>query len=130
MGTFFQRTEYLGEQVGTGFITAKCVVDQPYAQDQHETLSYVHTEGRARYLGDPLLENVTDLLEIIAIGAITRDGSEIKEAMIECAELMSMFVFVNAPVDTTALKTSGHPIVEDNGLPIYDRAPISPRERR
>jgi hypothetical protein len=90
MGTFLARIDHLSEEVGSGQLVARCEVDQPYAQDQHENL---------------------------------------KGAMIDIAEEMSGYVATYAPVLTGALRTSGHPEVTDNGMKIYDRPPISARER-
>jgi hypothetical protein len=129
MGTFFARIDHLSEEVGSGQLVAQCTVDQPYAQDQHENLTYNHRAGQARYLGGPLLTNVGELVEKLASRAITHTGSDLKGAMIEIAEEMSGYVATYAPLDTGALRTSGHPEVTDNGMKIYDRPPISPRER-
>ena len=129
MGTFLVRIDHLSESVGTGSLSAKCTVDQPYAQDQHENLTYRHRVGRARYLGGPLLENQAGLMEKLALKAITPTGSDLHSAMIDIAEEMAAWVQENAPLLTGALKTSGHPEVYDNGSKIYDRPPISARER-
>lgn len=129
MGTFFARIDHLSEEVGTGILKARCVVDQPYAQRQHENLTYRHRTGRARYLGGPLLENQSQLVLRLALRAITPLGSDLKGAMVEIAERMAGFVAENAPLLTGALRGSGHPQVYDNGSQIYDRPPISARER-
>jgi hypothetical protein len=128
MGTFIQRMDHLSEEVGTGSLVARCKVNQPYAQDQHETLHYRHNDGRARYLGGPLFENQADLMDIIGRHAITPLGSDIQQGMIEVAEMMARYVLTNAPKLSGRLSTSGHPTVTDNGMLIYDRPPISPRE--
>jgi len=129
MGTFLARIDHLSEEVGTGILTARCEVDQPYAQDQHENLTYRHRIGQARYLGGPLLANAASLVEKLSSRAITPQGSDLKGAMIDIAEEMSGYVATYAPVLTGALRTSGHPEVTDNGMKIYDRPPISARER-
>ena len=129
MGTFDERVAHLGREVGVGHIVAKCQVNQPYAQDQHETITYRHTNGRARYLGGPLFENAIRLVEELSDKVLTPTGSDVKGGMIDVAEWMAQQVAINAPKETGRLSESAHPSVHDNGLVIYDRPPIAPRER-
>lgn len=128
---FIERTLYLQSQVGHGDITAGCTVDQPYAQDQHETMHYKHPRGgRARYLGGPLLENNFENMEYIARHVITPTGSDLEDAMIEIAETMAYdYVGEEAPVLTTALRRSGSPWVRNNGVETFYRPPAAARER-
>ena len=128
-GSFDERMEYLGDQVGRGEITAGCIVNQPYAQDQHETLHYRHRAGRARFLGGPLIENVVDTMQYIARHVITPEGSDLEDAMIEVADTMAYdYVAEQAPIDTARLRTSGSPWVTENGVEVYRVAPFSPRD--
>lgn len=128
--TFGPRTRYLEEQVGDGFITAGCVVDQPYAQNQHETESFNHTVGRSHYLGGPLMENAMTLVGRIARAAVTETGSRLKQEMQDIADDMNDYVVQNAPRDPDAgdvLAKSGSPYVDDNGARIYYRPPQAGR---
>lgn len=129
MGTFDERIAHLDREVGVGTIVAKCEVDQPYAQIQHQNVNYRHNDGRAFYLGGPLFESSLSLVQGLSSRAITPTGSDIRAGMIDVAEWMAEQVFLNAPKDTGRLSESGHPTVRDNGLVIYDRPPIAPRER-
>ena len=127
--TFFRRIDHLSEAVGTGSIKAGCTVNQPYAQNQHQSLHFQHPHGgRSLYLGGPLMENAFVLLADLAREIITPTGSNIDRGMIDVAETMARYVLENAPVETGQLRTSGNPWVEDNGVRIYDRPSISPRE--
>lgn len=129
-GSFDERIEFLSDQVGTGYITAGCIVDQPYAQNQHENLSFDHTVGRARYLGDPLMENAFNFVDGVARAAITETGSRIKDEMRDIADDMVHFVEVNAPRDPDVgdvLANSASPYVDDNGARIYYRPPKAGR---
>lgn len=127
--TFFERIDHLSREVGTGHITARCEVNQPYAQNQHQSVWFKHPHGgRAFYLGGPLLENAYGLLSSIARGAITPGGSLLSMRMIEVAEWMARAVLENAPVETGQLRLSGHPSVESHGSIVYDRPPVAPRE--
>lgn len=126
--TFNRKIDELARRVGPGYITAKCVVDQPYAQNQHQSVWFKHTNGRAFYLGAPLLENSLDLVASIARSVLTPSGPMIRLRMIEIAEALARYVLENAPKETGQLSLSGHPSVTDNGVIIYDRPPITPRE--
>ena len=128
---FVDRTLFLESEVGHGDIVAGCTVDQPYAQDQHETLDYEHPRGgRARYLGGPLLEHNLENMEYIARHVIVPLGSDLEDAMIEIAETMAYdYVGEEAPVLTTALRRSGSPWVHSNGAEVFYRPPAAPRER-
>ncbi len=99
------------------------VVDQVYAQIQHEALEFKHPHGgRAKYLGGPLLENYQKYVQHLADA--TLDG-DLKDAMIRNMEHLSTEgVYENAPVEFADLKASGHPIVEVDGMAVYDRAPM------
>jgi hypothetical protein len=127
---FDRRMAHLEREVGWGKITAKCVVNQPYAQNQHQTDHFRHTNGRSHYLGGPLLEHAFELIEGLARAAITPLGTDIHGEMVDIAETMSRYVWENAPKDTGRLSMSGHPSVSDNGRLIYDRPAIAPRMTR
>jgi hypothetical protein len=127
--TFFARIDHLIDSVGSGKIVAGCTVNQPYAQNQHQSVWFEHPHGgRALYLSGPLMENYFRLMSELARGAITPFGSMIDRRMIDIAEWMARAVLENAPIETGQLRTSGNPWVKDKGVPIYDRPPISPRE--
>jgi hypothetical protein len=127
--TFYRRIDRLSDSVGSGKIVAGCTVNQPYAQNQHQSVWFRHPHGgRALYLGAPLMENAYLLVGEIARSAITPFGSLLDQRMIDAAETLSRYVLENAPVETGLLRTSGNPWVKDNNVVVYDRPPISPRE--
>lgn len=128
---FVRRIDKLSEEVGTGRIVAGCTVDQIYAQNQHQNLSFRHTKGKAHYLGAPLMENRTSLMERIARSIIDDHGSHLTRAMIQTAEDMAGYVLKNAPRDPDigdVLANSGSPWVRDGGIEVYRRPPVQPRE--
>lgn len=128
--SFDERTRYLEEQVGDGHIVAGCTVDQPYAQNQHETRTFDHVVGRAGYLGDPLMENAYNFLDRVARSAITETGSDLSDEMQSIANDMNDFVVRNAPRDPDVgdvLAQSGSPWVDDNGIRTYYRPPRAGR---
>jgi hypothetical protein len=129
---FIKRTLFLESQVGDGEITAGCEVDQPYAQNQHENLTFIHVVGRAHYLGGPLMENAFSVVEGLARAVITETGSRLRDEMQDIAGEMAQWVFNNAPRDPDigdVLANSGSPFVVDRGAEIYRRPPIAPRRR-
>jgi hypothetical protein len=116
------------DSIGHGDIVSKCIVDQVYAQRQHEELTWKHPHGgRAKYLEVPLFENSTKVVQIVAEHFLTQTGSNIQQGMVEVSEMMSQWVVDNAPRLEDELENSGHPQVFDNGIPIYDRTPKVPR---
>ena len=128
---FDRRIRYLSDEVGTGRLTAGCEVNQPYAQNQHENMSFSHKVGRSHYLGAPLMENAFNFVDGLARAAITEEGSRIKNEAIDIAEDMAGFVEKNAPRDPDVgdvLAMSGSPWVTDGAIEIYRRPPIAPRK--
>lgn len=128
---FNMRTQYLESQVGKGRIVAGVTVNQPYAQNQHENLSFDHAVGTSHYLGGPLLENYFNFVDGMARAAITDEGSRIRDEMKDIAEDMAGFVLKNAPRDPDVgdvLANSGSPWVTDEGVEIYMRPALAPRK--
>lgn len=104
-------------------IQGTVVVDQVYAQYQHEGLDLKHPNGgRAKFLGGPLLENHQKYLQNLANGLL--QGQLPAEMVRNMEDLSTAGVYENAPVEFADLKASGHPIVEADMKKIYDRAPM------
>lgn len=121
MGTFQVRTQELEESVGYGKLVGSVTVDQPYAQDQHETLIYKHQGGgKARYLSDPFFASNTRQMERLSDHVL--DGG-LERAMADNMEALSRAVFEEAPFEFGDLKASGHPEVTSDGVVTYDRPP-------
>lgn len=127
---FQERTKLLIDQVGTGDLVAGCLVDQPYAQDQHETLTYRHIHGGGpRYLGGPLLANAEETIAELAKHVITKEGSAITRAMISFARTMAYdYVEKNAPRKTGHLELSGEPWVKDGNHEVFREPSRVPRQ--
>jgi hypothetical protein len=104
-------------------IQGTVVVDQVYAQYQHEGLDLKHPNGgRAKYLGGPLMEKHLSYMQDLADSVLE---GQMPGAMIQTMEdLSTKGVYDNAPVEFADLKASGHPIVETDGGVIYDRPPM------
>lgn len=124
VSTFSERIHLLLDQVGDHDIEARLVVDQVYAQNQHQSFWFKHPQGgKAFYLRDPLFGRLNKNMRRIADKLITEEGSEIRDAMIEVAEDLDAGVVEQAPREFGDLENSGHPIVTDDGATIYDRPP-------
>lgn len=117
-GSFSTRIEDL---IHEGDLVGHVVVDQIYAQIQHENLHFKHPRGgHAKYLESSLYAQMNDYCDKVADSALEDGG---RRGMIESMEDLSDQVQVNAPVDINNLRRSGHPFVYDNMAKVYDRAP-------
>lgn len=126
-GDFHRRIDELLSNVGSGVLVGRVVVDQVYAKYQHERLDLQHPRGgHAKYLERPLFDNSGTYLRRIADSVLSDGG---KEGMIKSMEDLAGDggVATEAPVLWGDLRRSGHPIVEDDERPIYDRPPLSRR---
>lgn len=109
------------EQVGSGWLTGKLVVDQIYAKYQHERLDLMHPHGGgAKYLEKPLNANHSDYWQRIAASVL--DG-DLARTMGDCMESLNTAMSAAAPIDVNNLRRSGNPKVFDNGREVYNRPP-------
>lgn len=121
-GNFSERMDELIAQTPE-HVTGTVVVDQVYAQYQHEGMDLKHPRGgRAKYLGGPLIENYVSYYQRLADALL--DGDTTKAMIHNMEDLSTEGVYKNAPWEFADLKASGHPIVEENGATVYDRAPM------
>lgn len=130
---FVERTHFLESEVGDGGITAGCLVDQPYAQDQHETFYQHPRGGRMNYLGGPLMENATDLVQHVANNVITEYGSDLHDAMKDVAREMAYEYVLNEaplgpPIDEYILRLSGSPYLIEDGVETWRVPAVSDRD--
>lgn len=119
------RLDELERRVGIGELEGLIVVNQPYAAYQHVHQELNHPRGGGpNFVSEPLVGNAREFTANLADGVL--DGT-LNERMARNMEKMADEVFERAPVDLTPLRSSGHPIVRDNGAVVYDRAPLAPR---
>jgi len=123
--TWRPRFEELERMVGHGVLSGQLDVNQAYAayQEVHEGLNHPRGGG-PHYVGQTLLDNYNRWFEHLADGVLN-DTVTIK--MAENMEEFADGVFTRAPVLYTFLRSSGHPVVVDNGSVTYDRPPLAPR---
>lgn len=120
--TFLDRLTELEHRVGRGDLTGSVVVDQVYAQYQHEGLDLHHPEGgQAKYLETPAFQGASASMRRLADSLFEPNG--LTQAMIRNSEHLAGQVFEFAPVEFGDLKASGNPRVFDDGHKVYDRPP-------
>lgn len=122
-GEFIARTRELQDQIGDGKITASVVVDQVYAEFQHERTDLKHRSGKANYLRDPLFAGVLGWFRKIGAEMTMRNMQHI---FVDIADDLSGGVADEAPVFLGDLRSSGQPRVKDRGRWIY-RGTHAPR---
>jgi hypothetical protein len=73
-----QRLRELLNNTGGAKVVAEVVVDQVYARDQHENLTYKHPVGRAKFLEMPMIENSPRMLQRFAARLLqTSDAADL-----------------------------------------------------
>lgn len=133
-GTFGDRLSELAERVGDGLLRGQVVVDQAYAQNQHESSWFKHPEGgKAYFLRDPLFSQMQGDYQDLADAVLNEDDNKtLADVMADNMERLSAAVYEQAPLDFGDLKASGHPMVMDGEETVYDRKPnvhrLSPEE--
>lgn len=121
-GDFAARMDELMDSVGDGVLEGSVIVDQVYAKYQHERMDLRHPNGgQAKYLSGPLLEHHRAYVARLARNVL--HGS-LEGAMEANVEELSKEVFNKAPRDFWDLRESAHPRVLNEGVPVYDRAPV------
>lgn len=124
-GTFYGRIEDLKRLVGDKKLEGKVVVNQIYAQFQHETLSLRHPHGGGgKFLTKSLVQNRTNILQDLARNTL---NGRLNQAMAKGMENVTKGVYHNAPHEFNDLRNSGHPTVKDRGRFVYNRPPMVKR---
>jgi hypothetical protein len=114
--------------VGDGSLQGKVRVDQIYAQDQHENLTYAHLDGgRPKYLYLSLMASYTPMMSMLARSVLL---GELRQAMIDCMEEVSDRMESDAPVEHGYLRRSANPRAYDGGTQYYNRPATAPRLSR
>jgi hypothetical protein len=134
MGDFDARMSELAARVGSGDLEGSVEYDQPYAQNQHESLGFRHPQGgQAKFLESAQQERFTQYLERVGDGVLTDGGDDaMVKAMEDLADASSDRAPIGDPADRAAghpglLKASAHPKVSSSGAVVYDR-PGAPRQ--
>lgn len=121
---FEERMLHLIDAVGAGTLRAEVIVDQIYAKYQELRDDLIlHGGGQHHYTRDALFNNADRIMQAFADRLVTEDGSDIKGAVADVAELLATGVFELAPFEFGDLKASGAPHAYDNGAEYYSRPP-------
>ena len=128
MPKFSDRARYLEEQVGDGNLVMGGVVGQPYAAAEHERLYYRHPRGgMPKYLEVPFEMQRDEMIEKLALNAVTPEGSRLQDAAVEVAGEFDNMVRRNAPVEFDVLRDSTEYYVEDDGILVFVSGQRDPR---
>lgn len=115
------------DRTGGAKVEATVTVNQPYAQDQHETLYYKHPRGgRAKYLESPLYESHRDWIQSFANRLLGRNRNAAQEWGGVGRDLKNT-VPKNAPVEFGDLRQSAALVVKEGAQVVIDEPPIQPR---
>jgi hypothetical protein len=127
-GDFEERMTHLIDSCGVGLLEAEVIVDQVYAKYQELRDDLVlHGGGQHHYTRDALYDQVPRIMETIAARLVTVEGSDIKGAVADVAEMLASGVWERAPFEFGDLKGSGAPHAYDNGAEYYSRPPAAHR---
>lgn len=108
-------------------IRATVTVDQPYAQDQHETLYYRHPRGgRAKYLEGPLFENHREWIQRFADKLLNQDTTAERE-WAQVGRELKREVPLNAPVEFGDLRQSAALLVKAGSKVVADEPAMQGR---
>jgi len=122
-GTFQEKTNELIREVGDDKLTGSVVINQVYAQNQHESVHFKHPHGgRAKYLETALRQQEYNMLR-----HLSSNLRWLRTAMIRNMETLSREAARHTPVLYGNLIASGRPMVKDNGALVYDRLPAQGR---
>lgn len=125
-GEFVKRIAELRDIVGTGNLEGKVVVDQVYAQFQHESPDLAHPRGGGmKFLTRALVREYRGVFRGLARDAYRRRG--LVSAMTVGVEKISKGVYRNTPVMFHDLRNSAAPSVKDRGRYVYRRPPVVKR---
>lgn len=109
-------------------VKATVTVDQPYAQDQHETLYYRHPRGgRAKFLEGPLFENHRQWIQRFADRLLNARLDASRLWGDECGVPLKNAVAKNAPVEFGDLKQSAGLVVREGSSVVRDEPPAQVR---
>lgn len=123
----FDGIQDLIDRTGGPAVKSTVTVNQPYAQDQHETLFYRHPKGgRAKYLEGPLFEGYPKWIQKFANRLLVRNVNAAKEWG-GVGRALKGEVPKNAPVEFGDLRQSAGLVVKEGATVVVDEPPAQPR---
>lgn len=122
-----ERIQELRERTAGPRVKAVVTVNQPYAQDQHETLHYRHASGgQAKYLEQPLLSGHKPWIQDFANDLLNSPKSAAEEWGGVGRELKGE-VSKKAPIDFGDLRNSAGLVVKEGSSVVIVEPPKQPR---
>lgn len=123
----FDGIQALLERTGGPTVKATVTVNQPYAQDQHETLYYKHPRGgKAKYLEEPLFANHPQWIQEFA-SKLLRSRSDVEDLWGDVGRGLKNEVPKTAPVEFGDLRRSAGLVVRAGSTIVIDEPPLQPR---
>lgn len=108
-------------------IKSTVTVNQPYAQDQHETLYYKHPRGgKAKFLEEPLFANHPKWIQEFANGLL-RPKADAEDGWAKVGRRLKSEVPKNAPVEFGDLRQSAGLEVRSGSSVVVNEPPAQPR---
>jgi hypothetical protein len=115
------------ERTGGPTIKATVTVNQPYAQDQHETLFYRHPRGgKAKYLESPLFEGYYEWIQRFADNLLERNTTAEREWS-KVGRALKDEVPQHAPVEFGDLRQSAALTVKVGSKVVVEEPPMQGR---
>jgi hypothetical protein len=115
------------DRTGGSKVKATVTVDQPYAQDQHETLYYKHPRGgQAKYLETPLFSDHPKWLQKFA-NRLLMNGTDAADEWADVGRSLKNEVPKTAPVEFGDLRQSAALQVKEGGSIIVNEPAAQPR---
>lgn len=115
------------DRTGGPKVKATVTVNQPYAQDQHETLFYRHPRGgQAKYLEGPLMQNHPEWIQKFANRLLVRGTNAASEWGGVGRSLVRQLP-KTAPVEFGDLRNSGALTVKEGNRVIIEEPAKQPR---
>lgn len=115
------------DRTGGPKVKATVVVDQPYAQDQHETLYYKHPSGgQAKYLEEPMYAEHPKWIQEFANGLLNSKESAAR-GWGGVGRALKGVVAKKAPIDFGDLRKSAGLTVKEGAEVVITEPPIQPR---
>lgn len=120
--------QQLIDNTGGPDIKASVVVDQVYAELQHEALEFRHPRGgRAKYLESPMFEGHRNWIQAFAEHLLLKQGTAERRWAVHVGRPLRDVVKKNAPVEFGDLRQSASLRVTAGGTVVLDEPAEQPR---
>ena len=111
------------DRTGGPKVKSTVTVNQPYAQDQHETLFYRHPRGgQAKFLETPLFADHPKWIQKFADKLLTR-GRDAENGWADVGRSLARAVPKTAPVEFGDLRNSAGLVVKSGSSIVVDEPP-------